>query len=47
MSVDGALDIVIQCMVGTGLGERILWQPQTEPADLWNIVRSGGQAQIR
>jgi sugar phosphate isomerase/epimerase len=39
---DGVLDVVIQSMVESGLGECDLYAPLVEPAQFWDRIRAGG-----
>jgi hypothetical protein len=41
---DGILDLVIQSMVESGLGECDLFAPLVEPAPLWERIRAGAPA---
>jgi hypothetical protein len=41
---DGILDVVIQSMVESGLGECDLYAPLVEPAQYWDRIRAGGPA---
>lgn len=41
---DKVLDVVVQSMVDSGLGECDLYAPLVEPAEFWDRIRAGGPA---
>ena len=36
------IDVIVKCMVESGLGECDLFAPVVEPAEFWNRIRAGG-----